>query len=98
MSDLTGPEREQRIRERAHALWEAEGRPAGRHDQHWTDAEQEIDAASAGEKTVVTEPQPRTRKARASKPDVAAKPAAVSSDPAPAPKATRGRKTAPKSA
>ncbi|HSI41894.1 MAG TPA: DUF2934 domain-containing protein [Xanthobacteraceae bacterium] len=28
-------EREQRIRERAHQLWEEEGRPDGRHEHHW---------------------------------------------------------------
>ncbi|WP_081718334.1 DUF2934 domain-containing protein [Lutibaculum baratangense] len=43
-------ERERRIRERAHALWEEEGRPEGRHDAHWERARQEIDGpADAGE-------------------------------------------------
>ncbi|WP_218014090.1 DUF2934 domain-containing protein [Rubellimicrobium roseum] len=35
-------DREQRIRERAHALWEAEGRPEGRHEHHWRQASQEV--------------------------------------------------------
>ncbi len=26
---------EQRIRERAHSLWEADGRPEGRADEYW---------------------------------------------------------------
>jgi Protein of unknown function (DUF2934) len=26
---------EQTVRERAHAIWEAEGRPEGRHAEHW---------------------------------------------------------------
>jgi hypothetical protein len=26
---------EQTVRERAHAIWEAEGRPQGRHAEHW---------------------------------------------------------------
>ncbi len=33
MSDMT-TETEQRIRERAYAIWEAEGRPEGRADAH----------------------------------------------------------------
>lgn len=30
------------IRERAYHLWEAEGRPSGRHEAHWLQAEQEL--------------------------------------------------------
>ena len=36
-------EREQRIRKRAHALWEREGRPEGRNEEHWAQACREID-------------------------------------------------------
>ena len=36
-------DREQRIRDRAHALWEQEGRPEGRHNEHWERASREID-------------------------------------------------------
>lgn len=42
-------DREQRIRERAHRIWEEEGRPEGREDEHWRRAEREIDAANAGD-------------------------------------------------
>lgn len=35
-------DREQRIRERAHAIWEQEGRPDMRHEDHWHQASQEI--------------------------------------------------------
>ncbi|TNC61516.1 DUF2934 domain-containing protein [Rubellimicrobium roseum] len=35
--------REDRIRERAHEIWEREGRPEGRHDEHWRLATEEID-------------------------------------------------------
>ena len=35
--------REQRIRERAHSLWEADGGIHGRHIHHWLQAEREID-------------------------------------------------------
>jgi len=33
---------EQAIRERAYAIWEEEGRPGGRHLDHWLRAEAEI--------------------------------------------------------
>ena len=33
---------EDRIRRRAHEIWEREGRPDGRHDDHWTLAKEEI--------------------------------------------------------
>jgi hypothetical protein len=38
---------EQEIRERAHAIWEAEGRPAGREWEHWNQAARELGAAPA---------------------------------------------------
>ena len=41
-------EREQKIRERAHALWEQEGSPEGRHVEHWATAEREFDEDDAG--------------------------------------------------
>jgi hypothetical protein len=34
---------EERIRRRAHELWEKEGRPEGRHEQHWDQARREIE-------------------------------------------------------
>ncbi|KQR77964.1 DUF2934 domain-containing protein [Rhizobium sp. Leaf341] len=30
------------IKKRAYALWESEGRPEGRHDEHWSKAYQEL--------------------------------------------------------
>ena len=33
---------EQRIRERAHAIWERTGRPDGQEAEHWSQAEREI--------------------------------------------------------
>ena len=38
-----GNEREQRIRERAHEIWEREGRPQGRDQQHWETASHQIE-------------------------------------------------------
>ncbi|MCR6631637.1 MAG: DUF2934 domain-containing protein [Magnetospirillum sp.] len=37
-----------RIRRRAFEIWEAEGRPEGRHREHWLQAEREILGDSAG--------------------------------------------------
>ncbi len=48
---LEGAVREQRLRERAHAIWEREGRPSGEHERHWFSAEEELallGAAAAG--------------------------------------------------
>jgi hypothetical protein len=36
-------DREERIRARAHAIWEYEGQPDGRDAEHWSKAEREID-------------------------------------------------------
>jgi len=38
--------KEQIIRERAYAIWEQEGRPDGRHLDHWLRAEAEIDRSA----------------------------------------------------
>ncbi|MBB3974735.1 DUF2934 domain-containing protein [Hansschlegelia beijingensis] len=35
------------IRERAHEIWLSEGRPEGRHDQHWAQAESELSGGSS---------------------------------------------------
>jgi hypothetical protein len=35
-------DREKDIRDRAHAIWEREGKPEGRHEEHWSQAEHEI--------------------------------------------------------
>jgi|GraSoiStandDraft_51_1057287.scaffolds.fasta_scaffold1590583_1 hypothetical protein len=44
------PETERLVRERACALWEADGRPEGRDLDYWLQAEEEIGALSvAGE-------------------------------------------------
>ena len=45
------PDREaddQKVRARAYAIWEREGRPEGRHDEHWHQAEQELADETAG--------------------------------------------------
>jgi Protein of unknown function (DUF2934) len=37
---------EDRIRQRAYEIWEQEGRPEGRHDQHWAQAQRELEGAA----------------------------------------------------
>ena len=41
---LEAAAREQRVRARAHAIWEREGRPEGREKRHWAEAEAELRA------------------------------------------------------
>jgi hypothetical protein len=78
-----------RIAARAYALWEEEGRPHGRDEQHWQRAESEVSGtgASAAAPTNAPTKKPRARKADAPKvADAGAKPArsrgAASAEPA----------------
>jgi Protein of unknown function (DUF2934) len=41
---MTGWWHEHRIRDRAYAIWEREGRPEGKDQEHWLRAEAEIAA------------------------------------------------------
>ncbi|AJD44640.1 DUF2934 domain-containing protein [Rhizobium sp. SEMIA 4085] len=43
-----GPIHEDEVRRRAHAIWEREGRPEGRQEDHWIQAKGEIER-EAGE-------------------------------------------------
>jgi hypothetical protein len=69
-------DREKRVRERAHQIWQREGEPHGRADEHWAQAEAEIelehelaaDRAAAGQKPRSEAPRgepARKEKARA---------------------------------
>jgi hypothetical protein len=40
-------DRQERIRRRAHAIWEQAGRPDGAHQQHWDQAAAEIDGVES---------------------------------------------------
>ncbi|MCE6949551.1 DUF2934 domain-containing protein [Cereibacter sphaeroides] len=40
-------DRHERISQRAHALWEREGKPEGRDAEHWRMAREEIEAEDA---------------------------------------------------
>ena len=41
-------EKDQRIRIRAHELWEREGRPDGKEQDHWLEASRQIEAEVSG--------------------------------------------------
>jgi len=41
-------DREERIRQRAHQLWEEAGRPDGREAEHWERASREVDGSGNG--------------------------------------------------
>lgn len=54
------PEKHRRIERRAYALWEAEGQPDGRHDEHWHRAMRELEAEETA--SVTAKRGPRRRK------------------------------------
>ncbi|MFA6156888.1 DUF2934 domain-containing protein [Mesorhizobium sp.] len=41
-------DRQERIRKRAHQIWQEEGQPAGQHERHWRQAAEDVDRDSAG--------------------------------------------------
>ena len=94
-------DREQRVRQRAHDIWQTEGCPEGRAEEHWARAEQEIAdeameiAEPAALPPVVEKPAaPPKPKAKATKPAAAPKPAAkAAGNKAAAPKKTPKAKT-----
>jgi Protein of unknown function (DUF2934) len=57
-------DREKRVRERAYQIWQRQGEPHGRADEHWAQAEAEIelehelaaDRAAAGQKPTTEAP------------------------------------------
>lgn len=68
-------DRHERIRQRAHEIWEQAGRPEGAHMEHWDRATAEIDAApkpmKAPKKAAaakVEKPAKAPAKAKAAKP------------------------------
>jgi hypothetical protein len=48
MESTVEKDREQRIRERAYRSWEEEGRPKGKHEEHWERAAREFDEDDDG--------------------------------------------------
>ena len=65
---------DKRIRQRAHEIWEEEGRPEGREYSHWLRAKAEVaeeESRAASFSRSGSEPQPKEKAARASKADIA---------------------------
>lgn len=50
-------ERDRIVRERAYAIWVENGRQEGRSDEHWLEAEREIQAAAEGSPAAGRRPQ-----------------------------------------
>jgi hypothetical protein len=76
-------DREERIKQRAYAIWQSEGHRHGRHEDHWHRAEREIAAEEAG---------PGEAPRRASRPRKAAAEKSVAATPARSRGETRGEK------
>lgn len=56
-----GDDREDRIRARAHEIWQREGSPECHENDHWKEAEQELDAENTGAGSALSQdsaPQP----------------------------------------
>ncbi|MEQ8695627.1 MAG: DUF2934 domain-containing protein [Bauldia litoralis] len=51
-----GTENEHLIRERAYELWEADGRPDGKKDDHWAQAARELEEASTSKPSLASDP------------------------------------------
>lgn len=67
-------DRQERIRQRAHEIWEQAGRPEGAHQAHWDQATAEVDGAAAKPKKAAPKKAAKPAKAAAAK---VAKPAAA---------------------
>ena|SRR5579862_8560624 len=67
-------DREQRIRDRAYAIWEYEGRPDGKSERHWRLAEQAIATREEGAVSVNPAGVPLTEKQTNESSDVAGSP------------------------
>jgi hypothetical protein len=55
---------EERVRQRAHEIWEEAGRPDGQHDAHWEQACREIEAESDEPSGVVDAPDKSAKNAQ----------------------------------
>lgn len=51
-------DREEQIRNRAHAIWESEGQPEGRDKEHWAQAEGEHGGGDAETQAEAAPPEP----------------------------------------
>ncbi|QKC72334.1 DUF2934 domain-containing protein [Mesorhizobium loti] len=49
-------DRQERIRNRAHQIWQEEGQPAGHHERHWHQAAADIDREDAAKPSAAKTP------------------------------------------
>ena len=66
-------DRHERIRQRAHEIWEQAGRPEGAHMEHWEQAAAEIDAAGKPKKAPKKAAAAKVEKPKAAKAEKPAK-------------------------
>ncbi|TGT70901.1 DUF2934 domain-containing protein [bacterium M00.F.Ca.ET.159.01.1.1] len=66
-------DRHERIRQRAHEIWEKAGRPEGAHMEHWEQAAAEIDAAGKPKKAAKKAAAAKVEKPKAAKAEKPAK-------------------------
>ncbi len=66
-------DRQDRIRRRAHEIWEQAGRPEGAHQEHWEKATAEVDGAAAKPKKSAKKADAKAKPAKTAKPAKAAK-------------------------
>ncbi|GAA4258415.1 DUF2934 domain-containing protein [Azospirillum formosense] len=100
MTQKPEQDRAERVRRRAHDIWERDGRPEGRHDEHWAQAEAEVDdeiraeRQSAETESSAPEAPPKRRSTKAG-PKAGPKAATTANDAKPkaTPKAARGSGT-----
>lgn len=55
-------DRTQRVKERAHRIWEEAGRPHGTDAEHWAQAEREIEAEDAAEEPAPAAAKPKAKR------------------------------------
>jgi hypothetical protein len=60
-------DRHERIRQRAHEIWEQAGRPEGAHVEHWEQATAEIDGAGKPKKATKAAAATKADKPKAAK-------------------------------
>ncbi|TPI36042.1 DUF2934 domain-containing protein [Mesorhizobium sp. B3-1-9] len=66
-------DRHERIRQRAHEIWEQAGRPEGAHMEHWDQATAEIDEAGRPKKAAKKAAAAKVEKPKAAKAEKPAK-------------------------
>jgi hypothetical protein len=62
---IMGDDWEERIKARAYEIWQREGSPEGHENDHWKEAEQELDAENTGAGSAVSD----DKAAKPSKPE-----------------------------